>query len=224
MPESLSGVKTLLIIPLVSALLMGAASVFLIEPFVGFVNRAMNNFLLSVSGARKIVLGLIIGGMASVDMGGPVNKTARLFATASLANGQYDVMTAALADEFAPPYVTAFASQIFRRKFTKEQRQTGVTNFIICLAIITETAIPYWVTDTVPVLVSCVIGFAISGALSMTFGCSVKVPFGGIFILPLNSNIPGYVISLLAGIAVGRVSYDLMKKVPKEDATPLSTT
>ena len=216
MSENLDGVKTLLIIPLASVILMGAVSVFLIEPVVGFVNGAMNAGLLSMSGTSKILLGLIIGGMASVDMGGPVNKTAYLFATASLANGQYDIMAAALAGEFIPPYVTAFASTIFRSKFTKEQRQAGITNYIIGLAGITEAAIPFWAADTVPVLVSCVIGSAIAGAMSMALGCSVMAPFGGIFILPLNSNILGYVISLASGIAVGTVIYGVMKKKPQE--------
>lgn len=212
MPESLSTAKTLLLIPLCSVLVMGVASVFLTEPFVGLINRTMNDGLQSMTGASKIVLGLIVGGMASVDMGGPINKTAYLFGTAALANGQYDIMAAVLAGEFVPPYVTAFASQIFRKKFTKQQQQTGITNFIIGLAGITEAAIPYWVADTVPVIVSCVTGSAISGALSMALDCSVMAPFGGIFILPLNTNISGYIISLVAGIAVGTVLYGLLKK------------
>lgn len=212
MPESLEGVKTLLIFPLVSVAFMGLVSMFLIEPVVGFVNSALNSGLLSMSGASKILLGLIVGGMASVDMGGPVNKTAYLFGTAAMANGQYDVMAAVLAGEFVPAYVTAFASQIFRSKFTKEQQQTGITNFIIGLAGITESAIPFWVADTPAVMISCIIGSAISGGMSMAFNCSVMASFGGVFILPLNSNILGYVISLAAGIVVGTIIFGMLKK------------
>lgn len=214
LPESLDGVKTLLIFPLASVAAMGLCSVFIIEPIFGFVNSAMNNGLLSMSGVSKILLGVIIGGMASVDMGGPVNKAAYLFATASMANGQYDIMAAALAGEFIPPYATAFATTIFKSKFTKEQRQAGVTNYIVGLAGITECAIPFWASDTVSVMVSCVVGSAVAGALSMAFGCSVMAPFGGVFILPLNSNIPGYVISLAAGILISTILLGLLKKKP----------
>lgn len=215
LPETLDGVKTLLIFPLASVAFMGVCSVFAIEPVVGFVNSAMNNALLSMSGASKIVLGLIVGAMASVDMGGPVNKTAYLFATASLANGQYDIMAAALAGEFVPPYVTAFATVFFKNKFTEQERRTGLTNFIIGLAGITEAAIPFWVADPVSVIASCVVGSGVAGALSMALGCSVMAPFGGVFILPLNSNIIGYVISLVAGIAAGTLIYGFIKKKPR---------
>lgn len=217
MPESLDGVRSLLIVPLASVLMMGVVSNFVIEPVVGFINSALNSWLLSMNGASKILLGFILGGMASVDMGGPVNKTAYLFGTAALANGQYEMMAAVLAGEFVPAYVTALASTVFKSKFTKEQRQTGITNYIIGLAGITESAIPFWAVDTIPVIVSCVVGSGISGALSMAFSCSVMAPFGGIFILPLNSNIPGYLISLAAGIAVGTVLYGLLKKKPADE-------
>lgn len=216
MPESLGGVKTLLIYPLASVIVMGFCSTFAIEPVVGFINTALNAGLLSLNGTGKILLGLVVGGMASVDMGGPVNKTAYLFATASLANGQYDIMAAALAGEFIPPYATAFATVLFKGKFTKEQRQTGLTNFIIGLAGVTEAAIPFWASDPVAVIVSCVAGSGVAGALSMAFGCSVMAPFGGVFILPLNSNIPGYVVSLVAGIAVATLLLGVLKKKPAE--------
>lgn len=212
LPETLDGARTLLIYPLVSVAVMGACSVFLIEPVVGFLNGAMNAGLLSLNGAGKVVLGFVVGAMASVDMGGPVNKTAYLFATAALANGQYDIMAAALAGEFVAPYATAFATVLFKGKFPEEQRQAGLTNFIIGLAGITEAAIPFWVADPVPVIASCVFGSGVAGALSMLFGCSVMAPFGGVFILPLNSNIAGYVVALVAGIAVGTLLYGLLKK------------
>lgn len=214
-PETFDGVKTLLIYPLFSVMIMGLLSVVILEPVVGMVNSAMNAGLQSMNGTSKILLGLIVGAMQAVDMGGPVNKTAYLFATAQMANGQYDIMAAVLAGGIVPPYVTAFASTIFKSKFTKEQRQTGVTNFIIGLAGITEAAIPFWAADMVRVMISCMIGSGLAGALSMMFGCSVMAPFGGVFILPLNSNIIGYIISILSGIAVGTLIYGIIKKKPE---------
>lgn len=211
-PGTFDGVKTLLIYPLLSVVIMGLMSMAVLEPVVGAVNGAMNAGLQSMNGSSKILLGLAVGAMQSVDMGGPVNKTAYLFATASMANGQYDIMAAVLAGGIVPPYVTALTSTIFKNKFTKEQRQTGITNYIIGLAGITEAAIPFWAADTVRVMVSCMIGSGLAGALSMAFGCSVMAPFGGVFILPLNSNIPGYVMAILAGIAVGTVIYGVIKK------------
>lgn len=217
LPETFDGVKTLLLFPLLSVIIMGLLSVALLEPVVGAINGAMNTGLLSMSGSSKIVLGLVVGAMQAVDMGGPVNKTAYLFATASMANGQYDIMAAVLAGGIVPPYVTALSTTIFKNKFTKEQRQTGLTNYIIGLAGITEAAIPFWAADTVRVMISCMIGSGLAGALSMAFGCSVMAPFGGVFILPLNSNVPGYVISILAGIVVGTLIYGAIKKKPEEN-------
>lgn len=215
LPESLEGVKSLLIYPLLSVVIMGLLSVSILEPVVGAVNGAMNAGLMSMNGTSKILLGLVVGAMQSVDMGGPVNKTAYLFATASMANGQYDIMAAVLAGGIVPPYVTALASTIFKNKFTKEQRQTGFTNYVIGLAGITEAAIPFWAADTVRVMISCMIGSGLAGALSMMLGCSVMAPFGGVFILPLNSNILGYIISILAGIGAGTIIYGIIKKKPE---------
>lgn len=212
LPESLDGVKNLLLFPLLSVIVIGLASVGILEPIVGAVNKAMNAGLMSMNGSSKILLGLIVGAMQSVDMGGPVNKTAYLFAVAAMANGQYDIIAAVLAGGIVPPYVTALTTTIFKKKFTEKQRQTGITNYIIGLAGITEAAIPFWAEDPVGVIASCVIGSGIAGALSMAFQCSVMAPFGGVFILPLNSNIPGYIISIIAGIAVGTLLYGMIGK------------
>lgn len=218
MPESLDGVRNLLLFPLLSVSVIGLASVAVLEPVVGALNGAMNAGLQSMNGTSKILLGFIVGAMQAVDMGGPVNKTAYLFAVAAMANGQYDIIAAVLAGGIVPPYVTALATTIFKKKFTKEQRQTGLTNYIIGLAGITEAAIPFWAADPIGVIVSCVIGSGTAGALSMAFGCTVMAPFGGVFILPLNSNIPGYVVSVLTGIAAGTVIYGITGKRIKDEA------
>lgn len=218
-PESLDGVKNLLLIPLFSVIIIGLASIGLLEPVVGAINKAMNAGLQSMNGNSKILLGLIVGAMQAIDMGGPVNKTAYLFAVAAMANGQYDIIAAVLAGGIVPPYVTAFATTLFKNKFTSKQRQTGMANYIIGLAGITEAAIPFWAEDPVRVILSCAVGSGLAGALSMAFGCSVMAPFGGIFILPLNSNIAGYIISIGSGMIVGTLLYGILGKKYSESTT-----
>lgn len=210
--EKFDGLKNLLLIPLLSVIVMGLASCFIIEPIIGQINSAMSNFLGSMSGSSKIILGLIVGGMQATDMGGPINKTAYLFATASLVNGQYDIMAAVLAGGIVPPYVTAFASTIFKNKFTEKERQAGMANYIIGLAGITEAAIPFLANDPLRVIPSCVIGAGLAGALSMYFSCSVMAPFGGVFIFPLNSNLTGYIFSIALGIIVGTLLLSFSKR------------
>lgn len=218
-PESLSSIKTLLIYPLVSVLVMGLITTYILEPIVGAIMTLLTNFLASMSGGSKVLLGLIVGAMASVDMGGPVNKTAYLFGVGMLAEGQYDIMAAVLAGEMVPPYVTGLASLIFRKKFTKEQQSTGIANLIIGLAGVTEAAIPYWASDPKAVIISCMVGSGIAGALSEAFGCSVMAPFGGFFILPLYENPLMFLVALAAGIAVGTVLYGILAKTPEPEET-----
>lgn len=216
MPESLDGVRSLLLIPLLSVLFMGLASIFALEPFVGAINQAMNAALQSLSGEGKILLGFIVAGMEAVDMGGPVNKTAYLFAVAAMANGQYDIMAAVLAGGIIPPYVTALSTTLYKKKFSVKERQAGLTNYIIGLAGITEAAIPFWAADFIGVTSSCVVGAGLAGAASMYFGCSVMAPFGGVFIFPLNSNLPAYIASILLGIAVGTALYGVLGRRGKK--------
>ncbi len=212
MPGSLDGVKNLLLFPLLSVIVIGLASMGILEPVVGAVNKAMNAGLQSMNGSSKILLGIVVGAMQAVDMGGPVNKTAYLFAVAAMANGQYDIIAAVLAGGIVPPYVTALATTVFKKRYTTKQRQTGMTNYIIGLAGITEAAIPFWAEDPVGVIISCMIGSGLAGALSMAFGCSVMAPFGGVFILPLNSNIAGYAVAILSGIVTGTFVYGVLGK------------
>lgn len=215
-PDTLDGLRSLLLIPLISVMLVGLISLFAVEPIIGQINTMLNSLLKSMNGSSQILLGSILGGMESVDMGGPVNKTAYLFATSSLANGQYALMSAVLAGGIVPPYVTAFASTIFKNKFSKEERERGITNYIVGLAGITETGIPFLVSDPIRVMAACIPGSAIAGGLSIYLHCSVMAPFGGIFILPLNSNPLGFLISMITGIAVGTVILGLLKKPIEE--------
>ena len=220
-PESLSSIKTLLIYPLVSVLVMGLLATYVLEPIVGAIMTLLTGLLSSMTGGSKVLLGFILGAMASVDMGGPVNKTAYLFGVGMLAEGQYDIMAAVLAGEMVPPYVTGLASLIFKNKFTSEQRSNGIANLVIGLAGVTEAAIPYWAADPKAVIISCVAGSGIAGALSEFFECSVMAPFGGFFILPLFEHPFLFLLSLGIGIAVGTVLYGLLAKKPEQ---PEATT
>lgn len=212
LPETLAGVKNLLLVPLISVLIIGVATLYLVEPVIGELNLSLTQLLESMNGSSQILLGIILALMQAVDMGGPVNKTAYLFATAALANGQYVIMSAVLAGGIVPPYVTALASTLFKSKFTTAERASGLTNYVVGLAGITESAIPFLVGDPLRVILSCVVGSGIAGGLSVYFGCSVMAPFGGIFILPLNANPLGFVISILTGILVGTLILGFSKK------------
>ncbi|MDR1542440.1 MAG: PTS fructose transporter subunit IIC [Clostridiales bacterium] len=212
LPSTLNDVKTLLLYPLLSVTVMGAFSFALLEPVMGAANGVMGEWLKAMSGTSKILLGIVLGAMTATDMGGPINKTAYLFACVSMSNGQYDAIAAVLAAGIVPPYATALASTIFKGKFTKKQRQNGFANYIIGLAGITEAAIPFLADDPVRVVVSCMIGSGLAGGLSMAFGCSVMAPFGGFFILPLNSNILGFVVSMGSGILTSSLIFGFLKK------------
>lgn len=215
-PEKLDGLKTLLIYPLLSLLIMGLAIQFLINPFAGTLNNLMTAGLNSMGSSSKILLGVILGGMAAVDLGGPVNKAANLFAIAAMANGNYALIAANLAGCFVPAYVVAFSTTIMKKKFTKEQRESGITAYVVGLAGITESAIPVVMSDPIRFIPACILGSATAGALSMAFECSVMAPFGGVFILPLNSNPIGYVIALVCGIAVGTLAIWILKRTAKD--------
>lgn len=223
MPESLEGLKNLLMIPLFSVFFTGAITLFLVEPVVGTLNTGLNSILESMNGSSLILLGAILGAMQSVDFGGPINKTAYLFATASLANGDYVLMSAVLAGAIVSPYVTALSSTIFKSKFSAKERTQGFTNYLIGLAGISECAIPYAVKDPVRVIGSCVIGSAVAGGLSVYFGCRVMAPFGGVFIIPLNDSPLGFIAAMCAGILVGTLLLGFSKK-PIQEETPVEKT
>lgn len=212
LPETFTILKDLLLIPLVSAILTGIATYFLIEPIVGKLNILMNSGLQSMSGSSQVILGSVLALMQSADMGGPINKTGYLFATAALANGEYMLMSAVLAGALIPPYVTGISTLIFKNKFTKVEKGQGITNLIMGLAGISEGGIPFLLKDPLRVGSACIIGSAIAGGGSILFGCSVMAPFGGLFILPLNSNPLGFVISVVLGVLTGVIILGVTKK------------
>ncbi|MCI5481461.1 MAG: fructose-specific PTS transporter subunit EIIC, partial [Lachnospiraceae bacterium] len=156
--------------------------------------------------------GIIVAGMMSIDMGGPFNKAAYVFGTASIAAGNYDIMAAVMIGGMVPPCAIALATLLFKNKFTKEERESGPVNFIMGLAFITEGAIPFAASDPLHVLPSCVIGAATAGALSMAFGCTLMAPHGGIFVVPVVGNPMMYLLALVIGTVIGALLLGLLKK------------
>ena len=211
-PESLEKLAPVLFYPVFGILIMGAGMNFVVEPVMGAINTALNSGLASMNGTSKILLGFILGAMMSVDMGGPFNKAAYVFGTASIVAGNYDIMAAVMIGGMVPPCAIAFATIIFKDKFTKEERQSGPVNFIMGLAFITEGAIPYAASDPLHVLPACIIGAGISGALSELFNCTLMAPHGGIFVFPVVGNALMYLVALAIGTAVSTVLLGLFKK------------
>ena len=172
----------------------------------------INNGLNSMNGASAVLLGALLGGMMSVDMGGPVNKAAYVFGTASIAAGNYNIMAAVMIGGMVPPIAIALATLFFKNKFTAEERKAGPTNFIMGLSFITEGAIPFAAADPLRVLPACVAGAAVSGALSMAFHCTLMAPHGGIFVFLTVGNPLMYLIALAVGSAVSCVLLGVLKK------------
>jgi PTS system fructose-specific IIC component len=185
---------------------------FIVEPPIGWINTALNDGLASMSGTSKILLGVIVAGMMSIDMGGPFNKAAYVFGVASIAAGNYDIMAAVMIGGMVPPCAIALATILFKDKFTKEERESGPVNFIMGLAFITEGAIPYAASDPIHVLPSCIAGSALAGALSVAFGCTLMAPHGGIFVFPVVGNAVLYLVSLVAGTVAGAFLLGVLKK------------
>ena len=216
LPQSIEKIAPVLLYPLFGILIMGLLMNYVIEPPVGALNTALNTGLTNMSGSSKILLGIIVAGMMSIDMGGPFNKAAYVFGTASIAAGNYDIMAAVMIGGMVPPCAIALATLLFKKKFTKEERESGPVNFIMGLAFITEGAIPFAASDPLHVLPSCIIGAAVSGALSMAFGCTLMAPHGGIFVFPVVDHALMYLVSLVIGTIVGAVLLGILKKRVEE--------
>lgn len=212
LPQAIEKIAPVLIYPVVGILLMGLLMTFVVEPIMGGINTALNNGLTSMSGSSKIILGLILGAMMAIDMGGPFNKAAYVFGTASIAAGNYDIMAAVMIGGMTPPCAIALATLLFKNKFTKEQREAGPTNFIMGLAFITEGAIPFAASDPLHVIPACMIGSGVAGALSMLFNCTLMAPHGGIFVFPVVGNAVMYLVALVAGTVVSAGLLGAFKK------------
>lgn len=212
LPEGLEGIKPMLLYPVIGIFLIGVIMTYVVEPPIGALNVMINNGLNSMNGAKAILLGALLGGMMSVDMGGPVNKAAYVFGTASIAAGNYNIMAAVMVGGMVPPLAIALATMFFKNKFTEEERKAGPTNIVMGLSFISEGAIPFAASDPLRVLPSCIIGSAVAGALSMTFNCTLMAPHGGIFVFLTVGHPLLYLISLAVGSVVGCVILGLLKK------------
>ena len=212
LPTALEKIAPVLIYPVGGILVMGFFMMFIVEPIMGGINTGLNNALTGMGSSSKVVLGLVLGGMMAIDMGGPFNKAAYVFGTAAIAAGNYDIMAAVMIGGMTPPCAIALATILFKDKFTKEERESGPTNFIMGLAFISEGAIPYAAADPLHVLPSCIAGSAIAGGISMFFGCTLMAPHGGIFVFPVVGNALMYLVALVVGTAVSAVLLGLLKK------------
>lgn len=212
LPEGLEGIKPMLLYPVIGIFLIGVIMTYVVEPPIGALNVMINNGLNSMNGAKAILLGALLGGMMSVDMGGPVNKAAYVFGTASIAAGNYNIMAAVMVGGMVPPLAIALATMFFKNKFTEEERKAGPTNIVMGLSFISEGAIPFAASDPLRVLPSCIIGSAVAGALSMAFNCTLMAPHGGIFVFLTVGHPLLYLVSLAVGSVVGCLILGLLKK------------
>lgn len=212
LPQAIEKIAPVLLYPVLGVLIMGLLMNFAVEPIMGGINTALNTGLSNMGGTSKVVLGLILGGMMAVDMGGPFNKAAYVFGTAAIAAGNYDIMAAVMIGGMTPPCAIALATLLFKNKFTKAERESGPTNFIMGLAFITEGAIPFAASDPLRVLPACIAGSAVAGAMSMAFGCTLMAPHGGVFVIPVMENPVQYLIALVVGTIVSAVLLGILKK------------
>lgn len=211
LPNSLEGIKPVLLYPLIGTLMI-AIVMCAVNPFVAMLNSALTNGLNAMGSGSRILLGAILAGMMAIDMGGPFNKAAYVFGSASIASGNFDMMAAVMIGGMVPPIAIALATSFFKHKFTENERKSGPVNYIMGLCFITEGAIPFAASDPLKVIPSCVAGSAVAGAVSMAFHCTLRAPHGGIFVFPVVGNVGGYLIALIAGALVGMILLALLKK------------
>lgn len=216
LPDSLEGLKPTLLYPVFGILLIGVIITYIVNPPVGALNNLMTNALNSMGESSSVVLGLILGGMMSIDMGGPFNKAAYVFGTASLTSGNYVIMASVMAGGMVPPLAIALCTTFFKKKFTANERKSGITNYIMGLSFITEGAIPFAASDPARVIPSCVVGSAIAGGLTALFGCTLRAPHGGIFVTPVIGNPFGFLAAIAIGSVVGMILLAILKKDVKE--------
>ena len=221
LPNALEGIKPVLLFPVLGIFLIGLIMIS-VNPIVGSINTALNNFLSSMSGTSKILLGAVLGAMMAIDMGGPFNKAAYVFGTAQLTvvnagPEQFAIMASVMIGGMVPPLVIALATTFFKHKFTESERKSGVVNYVMGLSFITEGAIPFAAEHPLQVLPACIVGSALAGALSMAFNCGLRAPHGGIFVLPTITNPLMYFVALAVGSIVGAVLLGILKKTLDED-------
>lgn len=214
-PRALEGAKSILLMPLLGVALTGFAMLAVNIPMAA-INTGLNNFLSSLSGSSAVLLGLLVGGMMAVDMGGPVNKAAYVFATGTLAetvtSGGSVVMAAVMAAGMVPPLAVFVATVLFKDKFSQEERDSGLTNIVMGLSFITEGAIPFGAADPARAIPSFIVGSALTGALVGMAGIKLMAPHGGIFVIALTSNALLYLLFILIGAVVSGIFFGFLRK------------
>lgn len=218
LPKALEGTKPVLLYPFFGILAMGAIMIFLVNPPVGAFNTWLYNGLAGMGESSKVLLGALLGGMMSIDFGGPFNKAAYVFGTAAIGSGQFDIMAAVMIGGMTPPIGIALATTFFKSRFTKSEQQTSITNYIMGLSFITEGAIPFAASDPLRIIPPCVVGSAVAGALSMAFGCGSRAPHGGIFVVGIMEHAPMFLLALVIGSIITMAGIVLLKK-PLTDQT-----
>ena len=212
LPESLEGVKPVLIYPLLGILIIGILMQMIITPPVASINEWLLSTLASMDTSSRVMVGLIMGGMMAIDMGGPINKAAYVTGTGLLAGGEYGVMAAVMAGGMVPPLAIALCTTFFGNRFSESDRKTSLTNFIMGISFITEGAIPFAAADPLRVIPSVAAGAATAGALSMAFDCTLRAPHGGIFVVPTIGNPAMYLVAIAIGAVVGCIIMAVLKK------------
>ena len=212
LPESLDGIKPVLLYPFFGILIIGFISMFVIAPPVGAINTWLVDTLKNMDPNARIILGIVMGGMMAIDMGGPINKAAYVTGTGLLASGEYHVMAAVMAGGMVPPLAIALCTTLFKNRFTESERKAGITNYVMGLSFITEGAIPFAAGDPLRVIPSVFIGSATAGALSMAFDCTLQAPHGGIFVVPTIGNAAMYLAAIVIGAVVGCAVLSVLKK------------
>src|SRR6266496_1194882 len=205
LPRNLVGLMPVLILPVLGVLIVGLLMIFVIGPPVHLINVGLTNWLTGLGTGNAVLLGLIMGGMMAVDMGGPVNKAAYAFAVGLLASKIYAPMAAVMAAGMTPPLALGLATLLFKNRFSHDEQEAGKSVWVLGLAFITEAAIPYAAEDPFRVIPACIVGSAVTGAFSMLFGCLLRVPHGGIFVLPIPNvvtNLPQYLLAIIIGTLV----------------------
>ena len=216
LPPSVTSLKPILILPLLGTLIVGLAMIYVINPPVAKIMAALSDWLKSLGDINAIVLGVIIGAMMCIDMGGPVNKAAYTFSVGMLASQVFTPMAAAMAAGMVPPIGMAIATWLARNKFTANQRDAGKASFVLGLCFISEGALPFVAADPLRVIISCVIGGATAGAISMSLGITLQAPHGGLFVVPFVSEPLMYLAAIAIGSVITGVIYAVIK--PKAEA------
>lgn len=214
MPSSMDGLRPMLIYPIIG--LLGISVIMLaVNPFFGWLNGLLADALNSLGGSNAIILGAVLGGMMSIDMGGPFNKAAYVFGAGALAyetTAGFQIMAAVMVGGMVPPIAIAIASWLFKNKFTDNDRKSAPVNAIMGLCFISEAAIPYAAGDPIHVIPSCVVGSGVAGALSMLFGCTLRAPHGGVFVIATIGNPFMYIVALIVGSIAGAVLLGVLRK------------